>query len=85
MGLFPQISKGTERATQMLDLLGIDAQDAFGRDPIQYGRNLRHRALNCANCPGKDACDSVLEIAKPLETAPDFCPNKTILDKLPHR
>ena len=85
MGLFPQVAKGTARAKAMLDRLSLNAQDVFGRDPVQHGRNLRHRALNCASCQSRDACDRLLATVTSLEAAPEFCPNKDSLAALMRR
>ncbi len=69
----------------MATRLGVDLHSALDSQALEP-HELRYAATRCGECRSHDLCDPLFDGAAPQEmpevSAPDYCPNRLLYDRL---
>lgn len=69
----------------MATRLGVDLHSALDSQALAL-HDLRYAATRCGECRSNDLCDPLFDGATPPDmpevSAPDYCPNRLLYDRL---
>lgn len=75
MAIFEGFARQMGLMDRMADVLGADIR---AEGPAVH----RNAALRCAGCGATETCKSWLDRQTTADSAPDFCRNKDLMDRL---
>jgi len=81
MGLWTKLDRSAGLAGGMAERLGVDLAGEMLSDPESAAGQYRALVLRCATCRCQDECTGLQASHETLDAAPDYCVNKTELER----
>lgn len=81
MGIFSKLARSADLASGMMERLGSRLPDEILAHPDTGARTYAGVVMRCAGCAEQDHCAALQAGCDHLDAAPDYCRNKTLLDR----
>ena len=81
MGIISRIFGSADLVSGMARRLGADLGGALGESPDITALRLRSMVIRCAACRDQPGCEALQRAHDRLDRAPDYCMNRTILER----